>query len=307
VTVFEAVLASSERHVLAEGPVWVAHSSQLIWIDVEEGAVFLGRIRGAQIEQTQRFDFDGRVGAAVPGTDGSLLVAAHNRLVVIAADGSRIDGPLIVADGVDSRSNDGAVDPAGRFLIGTLALDGREGQESLCRWERDGSLTTIDSDLTLSNGLAWSPDRTLMYSTDTVPGIIWVRDYDAVSGVCGVRRQFVHIDHGYPDGICVDARGHLWVAIWGAGEVRSFDPQGVAGNTVTVPVPHVSNVAFVGDDLDWLLITTASRDLGPAELAEYPGAGCLFLANVGVTGIPTTLWDCAAHRGPSPQKPLNRK
>ncbi|MBG6106438.1 SMP-30/gluconolactonase/LRE family protein [Frigoribacterium sp. CG_9.8] len=306
-TVFDAVRASSERHVLAEGPVWVADSSQLIWIDVEEGTVFLGRIRGAQIEQTQRFDFDGRVGAAVPGTDGSLLVAAQDRLVVIAADGSRIDGPLIVADGVDSRSNDGAVDPAGRFLVGTLALDGREGQESLYRWERDGSLTTIDSDLTLSNGLVWSPDGTLMYSTDTVPGIIWVRDYDAVSGVCGARRQFVHIEHGYPDGICVDARGHLWVAIWGAGEVRSFDPYGVAGNTVTVPVPHVSSVAFVGDDLDWLLITTASRDLSPVELADYPGAGFLFLANVGVTGTPTTLWDCAALRGPSTQKPLNRK
>lgn len=305
-TVFDAVRASSERHVLAEGPVWVADSSQLIWIDVEEGTVFVGGIKGARVEQSHRFDFDGRVGATVSGSDGSLLVAAHDHLVVISPDGSRIDGPLIVADGVDSRSNDGAVDPGGRFLIGTLALDGREGQESLYRWERDGSLTTIDSDLTLSNGLAWSPDGLLMYSTDTVPGIIWVRDYDAASGACGARRLFVRVEHGYPDGICVDARGHLWVAIWGAGEVRSFDPDGVAGNTVTVPVPHVSSVAFVGDDLGRLLITTASRDLSPARLDIYPGAGCLFLADVGIAGTPTTLWDCAALGGRSHTEP-NRK
>ena len=287
---FDAVPASRRRHILAEGPVWVAETSTVLWIDVEAGSVFEGRLDGAGVAESWKLDFDGRVGAAVVGRNGSLLVATANRLVVVTSDGSRVDGPQLVPAGVDSRSNDGGCDPAGRFLVGTLALDDRESEESLYRIEDDGSLTTIDSDLTLSNGLGWSPDGRLLYSTDTVPGVIWVRDYDAATGATGARRQFVHIDDGFPDGLCVDSRGVVWVAVWGGGEVRAFSPDGEAVATVRVPCPHPSSVAFVGDALDTLLITTASRDLSDADLRRYPDAGRLFLAHVEATGTPTVPW-----------------
>ena len=293
-TEFRAEPASHSTHVLAEGPVWVPETSSLIWIDVERGTVLEGRIADGAILVTRQLDFAGRVGAAVRGDDGSLLVAAHDRLVLVAPDGERLEGPRLVASDVNSRSNDGACDPDGRFLVGTLALDDREGDEFLYRLEHDGSLTVMDSDLTLSNGIAWSPDGTLLYSTDTVPGIVWVRDYDATTGEYGPRREHLHIEDGSPDGICVDAEGHLWVAIWGAGEVRSFTPEGRPGDTVGVPAPHVSSVAFVGDRLDRLLITTASRDLSADERLRHPHAGRLFLADVHARGIPTTPWSSAA-------------
>jgi sugar lactone lactonase YvrE len=291
--VFEALPASSRRHILAEGPVWVTETGTILWIDVEAGHVFEGRLEGDRVEESWKLDFDGRIGAAVPGVDGSVLVATTDHLVVVAPDGERLEGPVIVPLGLRSRSNDGACDPAGRFLVGTLALDDREGDERLYRVEDDGSLTTLDSDLALSNGLGWSPDGTLFYSTDTTPGVIWVRDYDAETGVTGPRREHLRIEGGHPDGLCVDSRGYLWVAIWGGGEVRSFSPDGTPGATVTVPCPHPSSVAFVGDDLDTLLITTASRDLSEAELVRYPDAGRLFLARVGATGTPTFPWSAS--------------
>ena len=170
---------------------WVAATATILWIDVEAGSVFEGRLEGARVEESWKLDFDGRVGAAVPGVDGSVLVATSDRLVVVAADGVQTDGPMIVPLGVNGRTNDGACDSAGRFLVGTLALDGREGGESLFRVEDDGSLTTIDSDLTLSNGLGWSPDGRLLYSTDTEPGIIWVRDYDAVSACYNTNKYIL--------------------------------------------------------------------------------------------------------------------
>jgi sugar lactone lactonase YvrE len=268
----------------------VAETSTVLWIDVEAGSVFQGRLRGNRVKETSSLQFDGRVGAAVPGPGGSLLVATAERLVVVAPGGNRFDGPVVIPPGVRSRSNDGACDPAGRFLVGTLALDGRVGDEHLYRVEDDGSLTTIDSDLTLSNGLGWSPDGSLLYSTDTIPGVIWVRDYDAATGAMGARRVHLRIEGGFPDGLCIDSRGYLWVAIWGAGEVRSFTPDGNLAAIVTVPAPHPSSVAFVGDDLDVLLITTASRDLTDGELAQYPDAGRLFLARVEATGAPTSPW-----------------
>ncbi|GAA3860591.1 hypothetical protein GCM10022381_01280 [Leifsonia kafniensis] len=293
-TEFRATPASHTSHVLAEGPVWNPATSSVLWVDVEEGSVFEGRIADGTVELTRQLDFDGRVGAAVPADDGSLLVAAHDRLVVVSSDGDRFDGPALIATGVLSRANDGACDPAGRFVVGTLALDEREGEEFLYRLEDDGSLVALDSDLTLSNGIAWSPGGTVLYSTDTIPGIIWARDYDVETGAVGARRQHLHIQDGFPDGICVDARGYLWVAIWGAGEVRSFSPAGIPSDTVRVAAPHVSSVAFVGDGLDRLLITTAARDLSAAERLVYPDAGRLFLADVQTTGTPTTPWAASA-------------
>ena len=291
--VFSAVPASSRRHILAEGPVWVAETATILWIDVEAGSVFEGRLEGDRVEESWKLDFDGRVGAAVPGVDGTVLVATADRLVVASPGGERRDGPLIVPAGLQSRTNDGGCDPAGRFLVGTMALDGRSGREHLYRVEDDASLTTIDSDLTLSNGLGWSPDGRLLYNTDTKPGIIWVRDYDARTGAIGERRVHLRIEGGYPDGLCVDSSGNLWVAVWGAGEVRSYNPGGDLVAVVAVPCPHPSSVAFVGDQLDLLLITTASRDLSEQELVKYPDAGHLFLARVGTAGTPTFAWSAS--------------
>lgn len=295
-TVFEAGRASASRHVLAEGPVWVASNSRILWVDIDRGSVFIGRLVGGTIEQSHHFDLGGTVGAAVAGDDDSILVAAADRLVVFRADGSRFEGPVIVGAGVNGRLNDGACDPAGRFVVGTLSLDGRKGKERLVRLEFDGTVTVLDSDLTLSNGIAWSPDGTLMYSTDTASGIIWVRDYDVSTGVVGGRRAHLRFHDGSPDGICVDSRGSLWVALWGAGEVHSFLPSGEPADVVTVPVPHVSSVAFVGDHLDRLLVTTSSRDLSEHDLLLYPDAGRLFLVDVGVAGLATPAWASAALR-----------
>ena len=155
---YEAVPCSVESYRLAEGPVWDAAAGRIIWVDILAGLVLEGRLTDGVLAESARHAFDGMVGAAVPAADGSLLVAAQERLVILAPDGSRRDGPRVVEPGVRSRTNDGGTDPSGRFLIGTLALDDRFGAERLLRIEHDGEVTVIDDDLALSNGLAWSPD-----------------------------------------------------------------------------------------------------------------------------------------------------
>lgn len=284
-----AALASTESFTLGEGPLWDAPRERLLWVDIDAGRVHEGRLDGDRVVVTGSHHRDRTVGAVVCSAAGDLLVAGAQTLLTTPET-------RIVPAGARRRLNDGACDPAGAFLIGTLALgDGPTGGETLVRMERDGSLTVLDDDLHLSNGLCWSPDGTLLYSVDSVPRVVWVRSYDAATGATGPRREWLRITDGNPDGLCADADGHLWIAVWGAGEVRRYTPDARPAGVVTVPAPHTTSVAFVGAGLDRLLITTATTGLSPERLAAYPMSGRLFLADVGVTGLPVTPW-----AGPNP-------
>jgi sugar lactone lactonase YvrE len=296
---YEAVPCSVESYRLAEGPVWDAAAGRIIWVDINAGLVLEGTLTDGVLAESARHVFDGMVGAAVPAADGSLLVAAQDRLVILTHDGSRQDGPRVVEPGVQSRTNDGGTDPSGRFLIGTLALDDRFGAERLLRIEHDGEVTVIDDDLALSNGLAWSPDGSRLYSVDTRRNVIWERDYPPGREAPGARRRYLTVEPGHPDGVCMDTDGNLWVAIWGGGEVRCYAPGGEILANVRVPAPHTSSVAFVGEFLDTLLITTARTGLSPEQLEEFPDSGRLFMAHTEATGLPTVPWaGISASRAP---------
>jgi sugar lactone lactonase YvrE len=266
---------------LAEGPLWDGARERVLWVDINAGEVLAGSLREGVIDDAAPLvGFDETVGAVVCEEHGQLLIAGA-RSVFTPGDP---DGASTLFDASkNSRLNDGACDPAGRFLVGSMALDDREGEERLHRIELDGSVTIVDHDLTLSNGLAWSPDGSVLYSVDTTPGIVYARPYDPGSGAYGERTVALRIAGESPDGLCTDAGGNLWIAIWGAGQVRCYTPSGELVETVEVPAPHVTSVAFIGPELDTLLITSAHED-------ESQNAGHLFSACVGVRGTPTTPW-----------------
>jgi sugar lactone lactonase YvrE len=155
----------------------------------------------------------------------------------------------------------------------------------------DGRLDDLDDDLSLSNGLGWSPDGTVLYSIDTVPRLVYARDYDAAAGSAGPRRVLLALDEGVnPDGMCVDADGQLWIAIWGRGEVRRYAPDGRLTRTIELPSPHTTCVTFAGPELRTMVITTATKGLGDDELARFPLAGRLFTLDAGVRGLAPTWW-----------------
>jgi sugar lactone lactonase YvrE len=285
---WSAKVASTDVFGLGEGPLWDPPRRRLLWVDVNAGTVHAGELSGSQVVRRQSWQLDRTVGAVVCSAAGDLLVAGARALITVTAAGS-VTGPAIMPEPT-RRLNDGGCDPAGNFLVGTLALDGARGHEILVRIERDETVTVVDDDLTLSNGLAWSADGTLLYSVDSVPGTVWIRSYDAATGATGPRREWLRVTDGLPDGICLDAEGYLWLTIWGAGQVRRYAPDGQLAGIVDVPAPHTSSVAFVGEGLDRLLITTAAVDLAAEQLAAFPDSGRLFLADVGVTGIPVTPW-----------------
>jgi sugar lactone lactonase YvrE len=284
-----AIPACPQVHVLAEGPVWDPVRQRVLWVDINGRAVHTGTLSGDQVVPQDVLTFTETVGTVVCSEAGDLLVAGARALHVVSPDGVRTPGPQLIPATKASRLNDGTCDAAGRFLVGTLALDDREGEEQLMQVASD-QVTVLDDDLGLSNGLGFSPDGSSFYSIDTDAGLVRIRSYDAATGHVGARRELLQITDGHPDGMCVDIAGNLWIAIWGAGQVRCYSPAGEHLTTVEVAAPNTSSVAFVGPALDLLLITTASEQLTPGQLAQFPDSGKLFTCRPGVTGLPVPPW-----------------
>jgi sugar lactone lactonase YvrE len=185
------------------------------------------------------------------------------------------------------RLNDGSVDANGRFWIGSMNSEKQEEPHgSLYRFDSDGSVHTMDSGFTVSNGLGWSPDQRTFYFIDTFRRVIHAYDYAATTGSIGNRRVFAQTieSDGFPDGLAVDSEGHVLVAFWGGWKIIRYDPDGKQEREIRFPVANPTACAFGGRDRDELYVTTARLGLTQEQLAEQPMAGDLFRVRLNVQG-----------------------
>jgi sugar lactone lactonase YvrE len=265
-----------------EGPVWDADWPGLRWVDMLAGDVLeldhdAGRVRRRHV---------GPVAAALrPGADGGVVLALERGFAVADRDLTEVRELAELWSDPAVRMNEGGCDPDGRFYCGSMAYDAAPGAGALHRLDPDGATTTVLRGVTISNGLAWSPDGATAYYVDTPTQSVSAFDYDSRAGLTA-RRTVVRIaqQDGSPDGLTVDAAGNLWVALWGGAAVRGYSPTGDLLHVIDLPVTQVTACAFGPPDLGTLYITTSRLDIDPA--AE-PAAGALFAARIGATGQPT--------------------
>ncbi|HEV2874928.1 MAG TPA: SMP-30/gluconolactonase/LRE family protein [Thermoleophilaceae bacterium] len=228
---------------LGEGPRWDAEAQRLLWVDIDGGLLHAG---------DRTIEGGAKVCAAAPWRGDTVLVALADALAASdVSDGSvrrLVDIPHAQPG---MRCNDGACDAQGRFWIGTMAEDETPAAGALYRYDPDGTLHTVLTDITLSNGLGWDADGRRMYYVDSPTQRIDVLDFDGASGTVANRRPFAAIPEadGIPDGLAVDDEGGIWVALYGGGEVRRFDADGAVSGQVEVPVPKVTACCFAGNRL----------------------------------------------------------
>jgi sugar lactone lactonase YvrE len=262
-----------------EGPVWSASWGGLRWVDVLAGDMLTLRADGGVERQHL-----GRVlGALRPRADGGMVVALERQFALVGQDGTvHVLGDLWTDPQV--RMNDGGCDPDGRFYCGSMAYAGTAGRGRLYRLDPDGSSSVVLDGVTISNGIAWSPDGATAYYVDTTTHRIDAFDYSLATGLSG-RRPLVSVDPelGLPDGLTVDADGCLWLALHDGGAVHRYRPDGKLDGRIEVPARQVTACTFGGAALDQLYITTSRLSAGPD--AE-PAAGAVFRADVRVTGLP---------------------
>jgi sugar lactone lactonase YvrE len=274
-----AELVADARAQLGEGPIWDARTEELLWVDIMAGVVHRFDPRTAA---DRAFDAGAYVGAVVPRASGGYVLAVAAGFAAASNDGE-VTPLAAVGHDAEVRMNDGACDGAGRFWAGSMRIDEAHGGGCLYRLDPDRSVTQICDGVSISNGIAWSSDDTLLYYIDTPTRTVDVFDYDAGSGAVASRRVLFAVDGpGMPDGMVADAEGGLWIAMWGGACVRRYTPDGQLTEVIEVPAANTTKAAFGGPDLSDLYITSAAGDGG------HPGG--LFVAQPGVRGLPANSY-----------------
>jgi sugar lactone lactonase YvrE len=145
-------------------------------------------------------------------------------------------------------------------------------------------------DMTISNGLGWSPDGGTMYLADSGPRVIHAFAFDAERGTISNGRVLITVPEeiGAPDGLTVDAHGELWVAIFGGGRVHRYSPDGRLRQALHVPAMQSTSCAFAGPGMNRLYVTTATENWSDEQRRAEPGAGLVYRIDTDATGRPAT-------------------
>jgi sugar lactone lactonase YvrE len=262
-----------------EGPVWSEKWGGLRWLDMLAGDILTLTADGAVNRRHV-----GKVAAAVrPRRKGGAVIGIERGFALESSDGTLTClGELWRDQAV--RMNEGGCDPDGRFYCGSMAYDRAPGAATLYRLNPDWSVNVVLKNVTISNGLEWSPDNLRAYYNDTATYQISVFDYDIEEGLTR-RRVFVDLseESKRPDGLTVDAEGGVWVALSNGGVVRRYTSGGTLDGIIEVPAKKVTACTFGGPRLDQLFITTSREGVAPGSDLL---AGSLFCAFAGVSGLP---------------------
>ena len=274
------------RASLGECPVWSASEQVLYWVDIN--APSLNRFDPAT-GANRAFPMPSSIGCFALRKRGGFVVALRDGIWLAHADGT-LDRRIAAApyDPAHHRFNDGRCDPQGRLFAGTMNEKRDAASAALYRLDADFTLTEIFGGITISNGLAWSPDGRTMYHADTIAQTINAFAFDASTGMPSARREFARFteDGDRPDGAAVDSEGCYWTAFYRGGRVLRFSPDGAILAEYAVPAMCPTMCAFGGDGLKTLYVTSACQRRDAAELARLPQSGGIFAMRVDVPGLP---------------------
>lgn len=278
---------------VGECPLWSATENSLYWIDIPQQTVHR---KNAGSLAHSAWSLPSEPGCIALHDEGGLVVAMRSGIGHLDVGSGRLtllaDAPY---DTHTMRFNDGRCDPKGRFWMGTMYEPRDQAKGSLYCYEK-GQLTERGSAVTVSNGLAFSADGRTMYHADTTAHAVYRTRYDVHHGTFAGRERFFSFSSdrkspnygGRPDGAAVDSEGAYWIAMFEGGRLLRISSDGILLDEIPLPIRCPTMVAFGGDDLRTLFVTSASQNRAASEIEEFPLSGCVLSLRVTVAGLPET-------------------
>lgn len=294
---------------LGESPFWHPGQSALWWVDIPGRRLWR---HGPATGASRSWPLPSDPGCVAPLAGGGLLLACRDGLwrlprvdVEAGSDDSAEREPareLVAAPPYDpalQRFNDGRADPQGRFWVGTIHEPRSPALARLYR-HAAGQWVSVAAGITVSNGLAFSPDCRTLYWSDTTSHTVHAFDFDPAEGSLSRQRVFASFplrqpgtppEHygGRPDGAAVDVEGCYWVAMFEGAQLLRLSPRGEVIARVRLPVRCPTMPCFGGPDLRTLFVTTARHNRPAEELASQPWAGCVLQVRLDTPGLPVNF------------------
>jgi sugar lactone lactonase YvrE len=294
---FEASPIDAPASLLGESPFWHPDEAVLYWCDIPGKR--LNRFHpDSGVHAFWAFDCEPACCAPLLG--GDLILGMRDGLWRFSPETAQ--RTLLAAAPYDpafERFNDGKADPQGRFWVGTIYEPRDPALAHLYCWD-EGHLTQVAGGVTVSNGLAWSPDGGTLYWSDTKTHRVRSFAMDVRNGQLSQEREFAAFPvkqpgqdlsayGGRPDGAAVDAEGCYWTAMFEGQRLLRLSPAGEVLREVRLPVRCATMPAFGGHDLRTLYVTTAKEGRPEHELAQQPWAGRVLQLRVDVPGLPVNF------------------
>jgi sugar lactone lactonase YvrE len=261
---------------LLEGPIWDADNKLVYCVSIEQNLIYQIDPNSGKVQSYPTF---GNVGCVALMEDGSLISAEKEGIFNIDPRTKEKTYITQFESDINLRYNDGRFDPVGRFLVGTKSEKDYFIEETIVKGKlfsyHNGEHKVLLNDLLISNGIGFSHDGKKMYFIDTPTKKVAQYDYNLDTGNILFEKYIVDVDgNGWPDGMCVDLDGNIWVAEWEGGRVRKWDVNtGRVLDEVIVPCSRVTSCCLGGDDLRDLFITTAKHE-------NYVLGGSLFKTKI---------------------------
>lgn len=279
------MILSEARCHLGEGATYDASSGTAWWFDILERHLF---------------EADVATGAVtihpLPVMGSALGTIDAERQILSCEDGlylrARTNGGMrllhpIEAGVVARRANDGRVHPSGTFWFSMMGRRAETGAGAIYAFHR-GAVHRLFPEITIPNGICFTADGATGFFADTARGVLHKVALDPVTGLPSGDPVLIHAHDagGGLDGAAVDADGLIWIARWGASRVDAFTQAGDRVRSVAIPALQASCPVFVGQNLDRLLVTSATEGMDEAARAADPHGGKTFLVDPGARGRP---------------------
>jgi sugar lactone lactonase YvrE len=274
------IVTRRERDVLGEGPLWSPARNSLFWVDVVGQQLHCLRFGDGTISS---WSMPEPIGWIVErnNSDG-FLIGLKSGFALFWPDPFRIEkigNPE--PHRPHNRLNDAKADRFGRIWAGSKDDHNKEATGALYRLDADHTWSRQDDGYCVANGPTFSMDYRILYHTDTSARVVYAFNLSG-DGELSEKRVWLRFqeDWGYPDGMTTDAEGCVWIAHWGGARISRFLPNGTLDRIIRMPATNITSIAFGGNDLRRLFVTSAM--LG---CEQEQAAGCLFELDSGVQGI----------------------
>lgn len=268
-----------------ESPVWDYDAKIFYWVDLQKGNYFKADLKTGSLNT---FSVGQPLGVLAVREIGGLILAVRDGFAFY----DEIKNKLEIINNpeahlLENRFNDGAIDPIGRFLAGTMQNDGKNSSGNLYSLNSELEISELENSLFITNGMDWSEDGKTFYLTDTNQHTIFAYDYNIETGLITNQREFIKFsEEENPDGMCMDAEGNFWVAMFNGFRISKFDIKGKKIKDIILPVQCPTSCCFGESDLSTLFITTCTFSLSEKQKQEQPLSGKILTIETDSKGKP---------------------